>query len=262
MLIATTIHRAPTAVSEYARERAAALEIPYRERDGNVSEMKETDADKLLVYGKRGITLLDGENTYSYHTGTAAIRILSLQRGERDRLCALLPSGTKTVLDLTFGEGKDSLVLSYFLGEAGRVTALEKSTALYEIGRDAIGRYEDENPAVTAALRRVSLFHSDMREFLETAKLDSFDVVYMDTMFRVPVNRETVNAEAFRAAAAKDTPDAALLFAALRVASRAVIVKERPFSKIFREFPFAETEHKKGQPTAYGVMRKEAAENR
>lgn len=263
MLIATTIHRAPVAVSDHAKERAEALGIPYRERGGNILEMKETDADTLLVYGKRGVTLLDGENTYAYHTGTAAVRLLSLQRGERDRLCALLPSGTKTVLDATFGEGKDSLVLSYFLGEAGRVTALEKSAALYEIGRDAIVRYQDQNADTTAALRRISLLHADMREFLERAAPESFDVVYIDTMFRVPVNRETVNAEAFRAAAAKDTVDGALLSTALRVAAKAVIVKERPFSQIFRTFSFTELEHKKGQPTAYGVIFKEgAAENR
>ena len=262
MLLATTIHRAPSAVSDYAKARAAALGIPYRERTGNVSQMKETDADTLLVYGKHGVTLLDGDNTYAYHTGTAAVRLLSLQRGERDRLCSLLPAGTKTVLDATFGEGKDSLVLSYFLGERGRVTALEKSTALYEIGRDAIGRYQDPNPDTTAALRRISLVHADMREFLETAAESSFDVVYLDTMFRVPVNRETVNVEAFRAAAAKDTVDEPLLSAALRVAAKAVIVKERPFSKIFRAFSFTEIEHKKGQPTAYGIIRKEAAENR
>ncbi len=263
MLMATTIHRAPAFVSDYAKKRAAALGIPYRERSGNISQMKETDADTLLVYGKRGVTLLDRGNTYAYHTGTAAVRLLSLQRGERDRLCSLLPPGTKTVLDATFGEGKDSLVLSWFLGETGRVTALEKSTALYEIGRDAICRYQDQNPAITAALRRIVLLHTDMREFLAQAAENSFDVVYIDTMFRVPVNRETVNVEAFRGAAAKDTVDGALLSAALRVAAKAVIVKERPFSEIFRTFPFAKTEHKKGQPTAYGVMEKKgAAENR
>ncbi len=257
MLTATTIHRASDAVSAYAKERAAILGIPYRERTGNISQMKETDTDTLLVYGKHGITLLDGENTYAYHTGTAAVRLLSLQRGERDRLCSLLPAGTKTVLDATFGEGKDSLVLSSFLGERGRVTALEKSTALYEIGRDAICRYQDKNPAVTAALRRIRLFHFDMREFLEEAASETFDVVYIDTMFRVPVNRETVNVEAFRAAAVKDTVDSALLSEAFRVAAKAVIIKERPFSQIFREFSFTEIEHKKGQPTAYGILKRD-----
>ena len=257
MLTATTIHRASDAVSAYAKERAAILGIPYRERTGNISQMKETDTDTLLVYGKHGITLLDGENTYAYHTGTAAVRLLSLQRGERDRLCSLLPAGTKTVLDATFGEGKDSLVLSSFLGERGRVTALEKSAALYEIGRDAICRYQDKNPAVTAALRRIRLFRFDMREFLEEAASETFDVVYIDTMFRVPVNRETVNVEAFRAAAVKDTVDGALLSEALRVAAKAVIIKERPFSQIFREFLFTEIEHKKGQPTAYGILKRD-----
>ena len=253
-LAVTTTHSAPDAVISYAKSRAAALGLPFLPRIGNMGEMP---ADAFLIYGKRGVSFSAGGNVYRYHTGTAAVRILQLTRGAPDRLCALLPEGTKSVLDCTFGEGKDSLVLSYFLGNKARVTALEKSLPLWEIGRDAIARYEDKNEDITAALRRIRLLHEDMKTFLEMAETGAYDVVYIDTMFRAPVNREKVNAEAFRAAACPDIVTADIYRQALRVARTTLIIKERPFSQLFRTFPFTTIDTKHGQTTAYGIVRKE-----
>lgn len=257
MTIITTTHSAPEPVISYAKSRAAVLGLPFLSRFGNMDDMKSAGAEAFLIYGKRGVSFRVQDNEYFYHTGTAAVRILELSRGGRDRLCALLPEGTKSVLDCTYGEGKDSLVFSYFLGNTGRVTALEKSTALYEIGRDAIENYQDKNSAVTEAIRRIRLLHEDMKDFLEKAETGAFDVVYIDTMFRAPVNREIVNIEAFRAAASPDMVTGEIYKEAFRVASRAVIVKERPFSQVFKQFSFSFIDSKHGQTTAYGVARRE-----
>ncbi len=253
-LAITVTHSAPAGIIAYAKARAEILGLPFIPRTGNMDGMP---ADAFLIYGKRGVSYFAGGNEYRYHTGTAAVRILQLMRGAPDRLCALLPEGTKSVLDCTFGEGKDSLVLSYFLGEKARVTALEKSLPLWEIGRDAVALYEDKNPEITAALRRIGLLREDMKTFLETAETGAFDVVYIDTMFRAPVNREKVNAEAFRAAACPDTVSETIYREALRVARCALIIKERPFSSVFRTFPFTKIDTKHGQTTAYGIVKRE-----
>lgn len=256
MIAVTAVHKAPPEVAARAKERAAFLGLPYRERRGTFEEMAADGTEAFLVYGKRGPALWADGHEHAFHTGTARLRLLALARGGADRLCALLPEGTKTVLDCTFGEGKDALVLSYHLGEAGRVTALEKSAALWEIGQDGLAHFTDGDPAVTAALRRIRLLRADFREVLRRAPRDAYDVIYFDTMFRRPVKRETNNREAFRSGACYDTLDEAVLAEALRAARLAVIVKERPFAAIFRSGLFTDVHRRRGQTTAYGVIRK------
>ncbi len=263
MIITTTVLHPPAELVSYAKGRAAALGLPFVARQPNFETMKERADDVFLVYGKNGPMLTDGLPTpdgvhvHNFHIGTAKLRLLQLTRGGHDRLCDLLPTGCKSVLDATFGEGKDSLVLSYALGERGQVTALEKSKALWEIGRWGLSHFVDKEPAVTAALRRIQLLHDDFKDFLQKAETDSFDAVYFDTMFRKPVKEEENNRDAFRSGACYDLLDDATLREAMRVAKYRVIVKERPFSVVFRNGLFDEVHHKRGQTTAYGVINNE-----
>ena len=256
MIAVTAVHKAPPDVVAHAKARAAFLGLPYRERLSTFEAMEADGTEAFLVYGRRGPALWRGGREHVFHTGTARLRLLALARGGTDRLCALLPEGTRTVLDCTFGEGKDALVLSYYLGPAGRVTALEKSAALWEIGQDGLAHFTDGEPDVTAALRRIRLLRADFREVLRRAPRDAYDVIYFDTMFRRPVKRETNNREAFRSGACYDTLDEAVLAEALRAARLAVIVKERPFAAIFRSALFTDVHRRRGQTTAYGVIRK------
>lgn len=260
MIIATTVLHPPAALVAYARGRAAALGLPFRERLPNFETMKQRGDEVFLVYGKKGPMLTDGApiadgvHVHDFHIGTAKLRLLALSRGGHDRLCDLLPKQCKTVLDATFGEGKDSLVLSYALGEHGQVTALEKSIALWEIGRWGIDHFQSEDPQVTAALRRIHLCHGDFKLFLQKSRSQAFDVVYFDTMFRKPVKEEENNRDAFRSGACYDLLDEAALREAMRVARYRVIVKERPFSVLFKKGLFHKVHHKRGQTTAYGVI--------
>lgn len=254
MIAVTTVHKAPPDVVETAKARAACLGLPYRERQSTFDAMETEDITGFLVYGKRGPALWAGGHEHIFHTGTAKLRFLQMKSGGGDRLCRLLPAGTKTVLDCTFGEGKDSLVLSWHLGEAGHVTALEKSPALWEVGRYGLSHFIDEDDTVTAALRRITLLRADFRDVLRAAPDGAWDVVYFDTMFRRPVKREENNREAFRSGACYDRLDADILREAARAARLRVIVKERPFSELFRSGLFQRVYRRRGQTVAYGVM--------
>lgn len=260
MIITTTVLHPPADLVSYAKERAAALGLPFQERQPNFESMKRSEDDVFLVYGKNGPMLTDGLPTpdgvhvHDFHIGTAKLRLLQLARGGHDRLCDLLPAGCTSVLDATFGEGKDSLVLSYALGEKGQVTALEKSKALWEIGRWGLAHFIDKETEVTAALRRIQLLNEDFKDFLHKTETDRFDAIYFDTMFRKPVKEEENNRDAFRSGACYDLLDESTLREAMRVARCRVIVKERPFSVVFRNGLFDEVHHKRGQTTAYGVI--------
>lgn len=254
MIAVTTVHKAPIHIVETARKRAKVLGLPYLLRENTLESMETNDIHGFLVYGKKGPSLWVGGSTHAFHTGTAKLRLLGMKRGDPDRLCTLLPVNVKTILDCTFGEGKDSLVLSWFLGDAGRVIAVEKSAALWEIGQYGLSHFEDEDPTVTGALRRISLIHGDFRQILHEAGENAWDVVYMDAMFRRPVKAETNNRDAFRYGACHDQVDIPVLQAAVRAARCRVIVKERPFAEIFRSGLFTHIQCRHGQTTAYGVI--------
>ena len=204
MIAVTTVHKAPEDVVRLAKERAAALGLPYRARLATFEAMEADGAAGFLVYGRQSPALWSGGHEHTFHTGTARLRLLAMERGGTDRLCSLLPAGTRTVLDCTFGEGKDSLVLSWYLGEKGRVTALEKSAALWEIGSWGLSHFTDRDGRVTEALRRITLRRADFHDVLRDAPRGAWDVVYFDTMFRRPVKREENNREAFREGACYD----------------------------------------------------------
>lgn len=253
MIRATTVWKAPASLVRKARARAEALGLPFEERTKPLDQMGSGDGS-FLIYGKKEPLLWHGGDIHTFHTGTAKLRLLAMKRGGEDRLCRLLPEGTASVLDCTFGEGKDSMVLSWYLGKEGQVTALEKSGALWEIGFYGLGHFEDPDPEMTEALRRIRLVHADFRTFLEEALPCSYDVIYFDTMFKRPVKREENKRDAFRSGACYDGLDEETLRLAMRAARRRVIVKERPFSPLFRLGLFQDVQYRRGQTTAYGVI--------
>ena len=103
------------------------------------------------------------------------------------------------------------------------------------------------------ALQRILLQKISFQAFLDQAESHSFDVVYFDTMFRTPVGGSD-NMEAFRQAACSDSLTEDILKAAVRTARCRVIVKERPFSRIFKNSLFRAVYRRRGQSTAYGVI--------
>lgn len=255
MIRVTTVWKAPGRLVETARRRADELGLPFIERTAALPLLGSRE-DSFLVYGKEEPVLWHDGEIHAFHTGTAKLRLLQMERGSADRLCRLLPEGTASVLDCTFGEGKDSMVLSWYLGSRGKVTALEKSAALWEIGQYGISHFTDPRESLTAAIRRIRLLRGDFRDFLAHAQQDAYDVVYFDTMFRRPVKAEENKRDAFRSGACYDRLDEEVLASALQAARKRVIVKERPFSPIFQIRLFRRLYYHKGQTTAYGVIDK------
>lgn len=256
MIGVTTVREAGRDVYEQAKKRAAALGLPCDEREGSLSEMAEKRArEGYLIYGRKLLYYWTPKGEYHFHLGTASLRIRQIEEGRGDRLCALLPEGDAlSVLDCTFGRGNDAAVFSFFLGNKGSVVSLEKSTPLYEVGRAGLLSGTEERPAVGEALRRIRLLHEDFRTFLFRAPEKSYDVLYFDPMFQVPVKRDVNRIEGFRQAACYDGIDKKVLERASAVARKRIIVKERPFSKLFRELHFSRIYKHPGQSTAYGVI--------
>lgn len=257
MIGVTTIRNYSYSVKMEAMKRSEALHLTYCPREGTLKEMESSfQMEGFLIYGKKIPFYYTKGEEYHFHFGTSVLRKEQIIRGNHDRLCSLLPQeGYCSVLDATFGQGGDSLTMSFFLGDRGHVTAIEKSLPLYEVGRAAIQTFKDpKEEEMTEALRRIELCHGDSFEYLKNGESGKFDVIYFDPMFRAPVKRKENHMEGFRKAASYDSLSEDILISALHMARKRIIVKERPFSPLFRNSLFTEVYAKKGQTTAYGVI--------
>lgn len=255
--VTTGSHISPE-LEEKARAVSSMLSLPFIEREGTLNELSSKyHLDAFLTADKKGLAFHYQHSCYRFHLGASVLRIFQMERGNADRLCQLLPrKGLLRVLDCTFGQGGDSTVLSWFLRKRGQVTSLEKDGLLYMIGREGIHSYTyDKDPEITKALRAIHLIHADFHEFLQNAAPQSYDVVYFDPMFKQPVKPKENQMDAFRAAACHDSLDLETLQAACRAAKQMVIVKERPFSSLFRLPIFNFIDSRRGQTTAYGVIK-------
>ena len=183
---------------------------------------------------------MPSDNLYKFHLGTAKLRIAQMKHGHADRLVKLLPDKEYlTVVDATFGAGGDSIVLSWALQGKGQIISLEKSPVLWVIGQAGISGFSDADEDVLQAIRRIHLIHDDFAHWLQQAKSKSVDIN---------------NRNAFRNAACYDVLTEDVLAQAVRAARCRVIVKERPFSPVFKNPAFTYVDSKKGQSTAYGVI--------
>lgn len=255
MIGITTCRRPKDDILEMAKKRSVELNIPYFPRADSLNELADSQfLDGLIVYGAKPY-FWTAEETYAFHLGTAALRILQMKRGASDRLCRHIDCkpGLR-ILDCTFGRGGDAAVLSWYVGPSGQVVSLEKSKAPYEMGRLGLSSFSEGSPDVLSALRRIKLCNEDFHSYLHSQEDNSFDYVYFDTMFVHPVKRKENRIEGFRKAACYDQLDEEVLREASRVASSKVIVKERPFSKVFKNLLFTTVQVHPGQSTAYGVI--------
>ena len=126
------------------------------------------------------------------------------------------------MLDATFGFGQDALLLAFAAGESGRVTALEGSPLLAGLALEGMPRWATPGDVVS---RRISLRWADARAFLAQAPDRSFDVVYLDPMFRRPQSAAP-DFVVLRSLARMDPLDETTLAHARRVARRTVVVKD------------------------------------
>lgn len=193
-------------------------------------------------------------HTFSFHPNMSALRIKHLAQGQADPLvaCAGLKMGDQ-VLDCTLGMGADAIVSAFAVGKQGRVVALESQPVIADLVKHGLETYKTDRTTLREAMRRIEVIQADYREYLQKLPDASFDVVMFDPMFRETV-RASAAMQALKPIANPDPLDAESVQEALRVARRAVLLKERPQSGEFERLGF--TIAKKASHYAWGVIRK------
>jgi 16S rRNA (guanine1516-N2)-methyltransferase len=232
-LVVTTSDRVDAQLAQRARRAAEDIGAPYVERHHKLplKKLLADTADALVVFESTAVSLVDAQGTLRFSPGLAHLRVKQLDAGvEEDQLLRVagLREG-EHVLDCTLGLGADAQVAARLVGPAGRVTALEKSPALYLLvrhGLEGLPRHALSCP--------VDAVYVDAAEFLRAQPDGAFDVVLFDPMFE----RERKSSAAFEAL--RRHADYAPLTRetvaeARRVARRAVVLKGSRYSSDFKK---------------------------
>ena len=213
-----------------------------------IQDLMDEYGEDFLVYSSRGPQIDRPEGSHFFSLNMAELRIQNLRKGQRDHLLEAL-MGVKeydlrsaavqppiSVLDCTCGFGADGAVASFGLPAGSRVDALEVSPLLEAVTSWGFSHFVHKKDDVTAALRRISLRCGDYRDYLLSDEGPVYDVLYFDPMFQRPVEA-SCQFQPVRAIMEHGGLTRDLIERALQKARRRVVIKEREFRQLCRDFP-------------------------
>jgi hypothetical protein len=256
-LIVTTSQKAGSEQLSRAREFAQNHQLPFYVRTGAMPAM-------AAEYGFTGAFIIAAHEVFLWHQGReirfhinmAKLRITTLERGGRDRMQAAmdLQKGDR-LLDCTLGMGTDAIVASYIVGEEGSVTGLECNYALQLLVSYGLrAQVFMDDLSIGKPMQRIETFHTESLAYMRGIPAAQYDIVYFDPMFRRPQRRSS-GLEGVRHLANQDPLHVEHITQALRIAKRAVVLKERPESAEFKRLGFQELPFTRGASVNYGVIR-------
>ena len=213
-----------------------------------IQDLMDEYGEDFLVYSSRGPQIDRPEGSHFFSLNMAELRIQNLRKGQRDHLLEALmgvkeydlrPAAAQppiSVLDCTCGFGADAAVASFGLPAGSRVDALEVSPLLETVTAWGFSHFVHKKDDVTAALRRISLRCGDYRDYLLSDEGPVYDVLYFDPMFQRPVEA-SCQFQPVRAIMEHGGLTRDLIERALQKARRRVVIKERDFRQLCRDFP-------------------------
>lgn len=236
--------------------------VPFEPRSRSVEGWILSGAyDAVMVVNREHLTLWVGRaggggvrpERLFFHPSTAVQRVNALLNGGTDPMVeAMGLEPGMTLLDATLGMGSDAIVSSFVAGPEGRVVGLEAVRELAFLARRGMATYQGPTRAVEEAMRRIEVLHADHADFLAAAPAGSYDVVYLDPMFRDPVARSSAMAP-WRLLADPRPLHPAVIAEARRVARRRVVLKERKGSPVFDELAAQRVINRRSGRIAYGI---------
>lgn len=253
--ITTSKGRSKQGLSDAAGRLSRELGIPVVERrNRSIPHLLERCGLDCLLVEEDGELIAhwaDG-GTLTFHPGMAVHRIKQLKDGKRELLTHILELRPgDQVLDCTMGMAHDAIVLSFALGGTGSVTSLESSPLIYAVTSYGLQHWPTNSRPMAQAMTRIKPICCDYRQYLQTLKPDSYDLLYFDPMFERPVWRADDMAPLRRAANYAPLTQE-LLIAAQRIARRRVVVRHR--AGTLQQLHFDSVLGGKYSSLAYGVL--------
>lgn len=254
--IVTTCLRPTPEVVARAESHAKAYGVRFIvRRKQSIETLKQRHDAGVVVFDKRRIeyTPFDGNDPFFFHPSSSVFRVKQLIRSGTDPLieATALKAGDR-VLDCTLGLGSDSIVLSHVVGPTGRAVGLESEFVTAMLVKEGLKVWEEKEPAVNEAMRRLEVVWTDALTFLKTCPDNSFDVVYFDPMFEKTIS-ESVHLNPLRLIANTNPLSEKLMTEARRVAARRIVLKAHFESEAFETFGFKRIVRKTSK-FHYGIL--------
>lgn len=241
-------------LAQEAHKIALELNITYVPRQHySIAKLREiTGIDNILVLELNRLIINMPGGKYFFHPNMAKLRINELQKEKEDIMIKVLNlQPSDSVLDCTMGIGSDAVLISYCVPE-GKVVALESNPLMAKANTYGVAHYVDPEPHVTEAIRRIEVVHADYNDFLAKCPDQSFDIVYLDPMFRKP-KLQSVSLNPLRELANHEPLSDQALSNARRVARKLVVFKEASGSTEFERLGCERVGGGKYSPVAYGL---------
>ena len=224
-----------------AIEAAEVLGYEVIERNKrSIARIQRDYESAVLVAGSDRYDLyrIGMEQPLFFHPNSAAFRLKRIVKGETDPLIdtAQLVDGD-SFLDCTLGLGSDSIIASFITGDTGRVYGIEGDADIAFITGCGLESYKSDSDVLKKAMKGVQAIHADAVSFLESQADASWDVVYIDPMFSMPIE-ESSNFTPLRKVGLQTKLTEKWVEEAKRVSKRRVVVKDRFDSAVFDTFNF------------------------
>ncbi len=256
-MIITTSFNPNQKILKRVNEFIVSLNCIFIDRDKKslVQIMQDCNTDELIVIEKKHAKYYKKDNMKSpffFHPSMAALRINRLKQGDNDLMIKIseLKYGD-SFLDCTLGLASDAIVASFVVGNEGRVVGLESEGVLATIVKDGLNTSYYKNNDLNEAMRRIEVINANHIDRLKLISDNSFDIVYLDPMFRLGVNKSSpINS--LRTIANYDSLLKETITEARRIAKRKVILKEVTTSKEFKRLGFSKIV--RSSSTTYGVI--------
>jgi hypothetical protein len=254
--VITTIQKAAVTVENAAKDAAVRLSIPYVDRERrSLSDLKEQYRVKhVLVMTQNGPVVHTPGGEYFFHLSMAELRIKNILNGKPDHMVAamgLVPG--MSVLDCTLGLATDAIVASFVSGSCGAILGLEASPVISFIVAYGLKNHDTGDKDVNAALRRITVTTADYNQELERLPDKSFDVVFLDPMFRRPINSSS-NLKPLRDLTDNRPLEIGALEQARRIAKQRVVIKEANHSPEFERLKIEKRYGGKYSRVCYGII--------
>jgi 16S rRNA G966 N2-methylase RsmD len=255
-MFVTTVPNPAPALIERATRIANTINWPYVERGRETLSgiSKRLSAHQSITIHTQGAKFEQPSHSpLFFHPSMGHVRMKRLLKGETDRMLQIahVEPGDR-VLDCTAGLCSDALVFAHALGDAGEVVALESNPILAAVIADGLQHYASELHEVNDALRRIRYLNIDHYAYLTACPADAFDIVYFDPMFDDP-QRDSQSMEPLRHVANEQPLTKSTITEAIRVARKAVVMKNSRGSAAFAKFGFTQVELG-GTNIAFGVI--------
>ncbi len=240
-----------------AKKVAEEYKVKFVKRKSIGSYVTENDIDFYYILDKNNqLKIYDGKEMFFFHPSMSKVRQKNLKDGQRDHLIeSINPAGDEKILDLTFGLGSEALLMAKYL-TTGTVTGIEASIHIYRIVSHGLRNYPYQYEWLKEAASKIEIINMNMKQYLKDAKDNSFDVVYCDPMFDIPILKSN-SLNPIRKFASYDTVEDEDFENMRRISRDKIIIKSRVTDRLFKkinEYGFENINGSKRSGIMYGVM--------